>query len=61
MRDLVEPDAAYAGNLGIDPRVVMSEEANAGRHARQHRIQPLRLAHEFAAAVVTGKAHAGRG
>ena len=41
---LVEPEARHAIDLGIDPRVVVTEEADARTHATDEVVQSRRLA-----------------
>src|SRR5688500_8463409 len=57
---LVQSDAANAGDLGVDARVVMAEEADLRPHAREQLVEALRLAHPACALAVSFEANAGR-
>jgi len=60
-RDLVEAKASDTGDLRIDPRVVVTEEADARAGASDELVEPTCLAHVARTLAVTLEADASRG
>ena len=52
MRPLVQPDAGYSGDLPVNARVVMSEEAHPRLGEREEVIEPSSLADEASTSSV---------
>src|SRR5690606_34003286 len=57
---LVQSEAAHARDLGVEPGVMVAEEAHARARLREQLVEPGRLAEEALAAPVALEAHAGR-